>query len=103
MAVKLYMDVHVPRPITDQLRRREVDVLTAEDDDAESFADDALLERSTELGPSGNMSPTLQQMLKKGFKLEVKARMARNDSTIGASAAIGYNNEWRRDIWRHWN
>ena len=49
MAVKLYMDVHVPRPITDQLRLREVDVLTAQDDGAESLADDKLLERSTEL------------------------------------------------------
>ncbi|MBW4546649.1 MAG: hypothetical protein KME25_19725 [Symplocastrum torsivum CPER-KK1] len=29
MAIALYMDVHVPQAITDQLRRRSVDVLTA--------------------------------------------------------------------------
>ena len=29
MPVAFYMDVHVPQPITDQLRRRGVDVLTA--------------------------------------------------------------------------
>jgi uncharacterized protein (DUF433 family) len=32
MAVLLYMDVHVPQSITDQLRRRGVDVLTAIED-----------------------------------------------------------------------
>ena len=49
MAVKLYMDVHVPWPITEQLRLRGVDVLTAQDDDTETLPDDELLERSTEL------------------------------------------------------
>ncbi len=34
MAVGLYMDVHVPQAITDQLRRRGVDVLTAIEDAA---------------------------------------------------------------------
>ena len=32
MSVPLYMDVHVPQAITDQLRRRGVDVLTAIED-----------------------------------------------------------------------
>jgi hypothetical protein len=32
MAVPLYMDVRVPQAITDQLRRRGVDVLTAIED-----------------------------------------------------------------------
>jgi len=32
MAIKLYMDHHVPRAITEGLRLRGVDVLTAEDD-----------------------------------------------------------------------
>ncbi len=32
MPVPLYMDVHVPQAITDQLRRRGVDVLTAIED-----------------------------------------------------------------------
>ncbi|HZK80866.1 MAG TPA: DUF5615 family PIN-like protein [Humisphaera sp.] len=50
MAVKLYMDVHVPAPITDQLRRRGVDVLTAQDDDATEVEDADLLERTRTLG-----------------------------------------------------
>jgi transcriptional regulator GlxA family with amidase domain len=50
MAVRLYMDVHVPRAIADQLRRRGVDVLTAIEDAADQLPDDQLLERATELG-----------------------------------------------------
>ena len=44
------MDVHVPQPITDQLRRRGVDVLTAIEDDWAERDDDELLERACELG-----------------------------------------------------
>ena len=47
MAVNLYMDVHVPRPITDQLRIRDVDVLTAQEDKAEHLPDGELLERAS--------------------------------------------------------
>ncbi len=50
MAVPFYMDVHVPQPITDQLRRRAVDVLTAIEDGFAEREDDALLERAHELG-----------------------------------------------------
>lgn len=50
MAVPLYMDVHVPQSITEQLRRRGVDVLTAQEDNSLTLPDDELLERSTELG-----------------------------------------------------
>jgi hypothetical protein len=32
MAIPLYMDVHVPQAITEQLRRRGIDVLTAFED-----------------------------------------------------------------------
>jgi hypothetical protein len=49
MAVRLYMDVHVPYAITSQLRRRGVDVLTAEEDEATRLEDAELLERSKEL------------------------------------------------------
>jgi hypothetical protein len=35
MTVRLYMDVHVPQAITEQLRRRDVDVLTAIEDGVE--------------------------------------------------------------------
>jgi hypothetical protein len=50
MSVALYMDVHVPGPITRQLRRRGVDVLTAQDDGRHATPDDELLSRATELG-----------------------------------------------------
>jgi hypothetical protein len=50
MAVPLYMDVHVPQAISDQLRRRGVDVLTAIDDGREEDSDAALLARATERG-----------------------------------------------------
>lgn len=49
MAIALYMDVHVPQAITDQLRRRGVDVLTAFDDRTIELPDDQLLIRVTEL------------------------------------------------------
>ncbi len=49
MAVPLYMDVHVPRSITEQLRRRGVDVLTAIEDGSNCLDDAALLERAAEL------------------------------------------------------
>jgi|SRR5580700_4149288 hypothetical protein len=43
------MDVHVPAAITLGLRRREVDVLTAQSDNAGQLSDEALLERATAL------------------------------------------------------
>lgn len=49
MAIALYMDVHVPQAITDQLRRRGVDVLTAIEDGQAETVDEELLERSREL------------------------------------------------------
>jgi hypothetical protein len=50
MAVPLYMDVHVPQAITDQLRRCGVEVITASDDLAERFSDGAILDRARTLG-----------------------------------------------------
>jgi hypothetical protein len=47
MPVRLYMDVHVPQAITDQLRRRDIDVLTTWEDGTTEFPDDALLDRTT--------------------------------------------------------
>jgi hypothetical protein len=44
------MDVHVPGPITEGLRRRGVDVLTAQEDGSDRVPDDLLLERSKLLG-----------------------------------------------------
>ena len=50
MSVALYMDVHVPRPITRGLRRRGVDVVTAQEDVTARWEDPLLLDRSGELG-----------------------------------------------------
>lgn len=49
MNVKYYMDVHVKRVVTNGLRLRGVDVLTAQDDNATELEDDLLLERATAL------------------------------------------------------
>ncbi len=50
MAVPLYVDVHVPQAITDQLRRRGVDVVTAIEDGCDFLRDEELLERARALG-----------------------------------------------------
>lgn len=50
MTVKIYLDVHVPLAIADQLRRRGVEVLTAFEDDACELTDNLLLKRATKLG-----------------------------------------------------
>ena len=44
------MDVHVPRAVTIGLRKRDVDVLTAQEDGTHLWSDDQLLDRSRELG-----------------------------------------------------
>jgi predicted nuclease of predicted toxin-antitoxin system len=44
------MDVHVRWAITAGLRRRGLDVLTAQEDGAARFEDPALLDRATQLG-----------------------------------------------------
>ncbi len=44
------MDVHIPRAITDGLRRRGVDVLTAQEDSRRTVGDEYLLHRANELG-----------------------------------------------------
>lgn len=49
MSIALYMDTHVHAAVTEQLRRRGVDVLTAQDDDCGDLGDEELLSRSTTL------------------------------------------------------
>ena|ERR1700730_15566919 len=49
MAVRFYMDVHVPYAITDQLRRRGVDVMTANEEGCHELPDDQLLQRANSL------------------------------------------------------
>ncbi|VAW31938.1 hypothetical protein MNBD_CHLOROFLEXI01-2605 [hydrothermal vent metagenome] len=50
MTLALYMDQHVPRVITNGLRARDVDVLTAFEDGSHELEDPKLLDRATELG-----------------------------------------------------
>ncbi|MFA0741505.1 MAG: hypothetical protein DFNUSKGM_001616 [Candidatus Fervidibacter sacchari] len=50
MSVGLYMDEHVPRAITEGLRLRGVDVLTAQEDNRRRASDPELLDRAAELG-----------------------------------------------------
>ena len=47
MSIPLYMDVHIPVAITEALRLRGVDVITAQEDKAAELSDAALLDRST--------------------------------------------------------
>jgi len=49
MPVKFYMDAHFPRPITLQLRRREVDAITATEEGTNEIPDDQLLEIASSL------------------------------------------------------
>ena len=46
----LYLDVHVPAAIATELRRRGVDVLTAQEDGTTELEDDDLLTRTSSLG-----------------------------------------------------
>jgi predicted nuclease of predicted toxin-antitoxin system len=48
--LQFYMDVHIPRAITNGLRLRGVDILTAQEDGATETPDEILLERARELG-----------------------------------------------------
>jgi predicted nuclease of predicted toxin-antitoxin system len=50
VSLSLYMDVHVPRAITEGLRLRGVDVLTAQEDGAGEATDSDLLNRATAVG-----------------------------------------------------
>lgn len=49
MSIRLYMDVHIPLAITEGLRRRGIDVLTAQQDGSDRLEDDLLLQRATSL------------------------------------------------------
>jgi predicted nuclease of predicted toxin-antitoxin system len=49
MSIALYMDQHVPRAITNGLRLRGVDVLTAQEDGTSALDDASLLDRATAL------------------------------------------------------
>lgn len=50
MAIQLYMDHNVPRSITDGLRVRGVDIITALEDGTTEVDDPELLDRVSKLG-----------------------------------------------------
>ena len=50
MPIPFYMDVHVHGAVTEQLRRRGVDVLTSQEDSTDRLPDDQLLHKSAALG-----------------------------------------------------
>lgn len=50
MALSYYMDVHIPAAITAGLRRRNIDVLTSQQDETREADDERLLARATALG-----------------------------------------------------
>jgi hypothetical protein len=49
VSVNLYMDMHVRREVTEGLRRRGVDVVTAQEDGADTLPDPQLLDRAADL------------------------------------------------------
>ncbi len=49
MPFKYYMNVHIPAGITEGLRRRQVDVVTSQEDGKQEESDENLLRRATEL------------------------------------------------------
>lgn len=49
MSIRLYMDVHVRRAVTEGLRLHGVDVLTAQEDGTSEYSDSQLLDWSTAL------------------------------------------------------
>ena len=50
MAIGLFFDVHVDHAIVGQLRLRQVDVLTAQEDGSDRLSDELLLEHASQLG-----------------------------------------------------
>ena len=50
MPIKFYFDHHIHKAVAVGLRLRQVDVLTAYEDDASELADSDLLDRANELG-----------------------------------------------------
>ncbi|MEG4341710.1 DUF5615 family PIN-like protein [Microcoleus sp. A003_D6] len=49
MSINLYMDENVPLPVTEGLRRRDVDVLRVQDDGRTGMPDPIILDRAAEL------------------------------------------------------
>ena len=50
MSLPFYFDQHVPGPIAIGLRRKDIHVITADEDGRKDWDDESLLERATALG-----------------------------------------------------
>ncbi len=48
MKLSFYMDVHIPRSITNALRLKSINILTAQEDNTTLLDDKSLLQRATE-------------------------------------------------------
>ena len=88
MSLSLYMDEHVPSAITDGLRLRDIDVLTAQEDGRRHTDDALLIVRATELGRL--LFSRDQDMLWLGAQLQSEGRSfsgviyaAQQDVSIG--------------------
>ena len=84
MSIKLYMDVHVKRAVTDGLRLRQVYVLTAQEDGAAELSDAGLLERAGSLG---------RVLFTQDFDLLIEA--ARRQQSGGAFSGVIYAHQLR--------
>ena len=85
------MDVHVPGPITNGLRRRGVDVLTAQEDGSDDWADSDLVDRAA----------LLQRVLftyDQDFIAIAADRQKQNVRFSGIVFANQYKVSWRRSI-----
>ena len=49
MGIRFYFDVHIPLAITNGLRLKGIDVVTAQEDSTDQFPDDNLLEKAGEM------------------------------------------------------
>jgi len=77
------MDVHVRRAITEGLRRRDVDVLTAQEDGSRRLRDPELLDRAIILGRA--VFSQDEDMLR-----EASRRQAASEPFAGVIYAINY-------------
>lgn len=50
MPLAVYVDVHVPASVSEGLRRKQIDVRTAQEDSASRMSDEDLLTRATAVG-----------------------------------------------------
>jgi hypothetical protein len=72
VALTFYMDVHIPAAISEGLRRRQIDVVTSQEDGTREESDQNLLRRATELG--GVLFSQDHDLLQIAHQWQVEAR-----------------------------